>query len=72
MNTHTLTIVNLRQLLTNDNKRERLRRAKCNSFTNYVWKVEDGEFTFMYLNIVFYVLTFSSNTFVTVFSPFQQ
>lgn len=68
--THTLTIVNLRQLLTNDNKRERLCRAKCNSFTNHVWKVADGEFTFMYLNIVvFYVLTFSSNTFFTVFFP---
>lgn len=47
--THTLTIVNLQQLLTNDNKRERLCRAKCNSFTNYVWKVADWEFTFMYL-----------------------
>lgn len=68
MNTHTLTIVNLRQLLTNDNKHERLCRAKCNSFTIYVWKVADGEFTFMYLNIVvFYVLTFSSNRFFSFF-----
>lgn len=69
--THALTTVDLRQLLTNDNKRERLCRAKCNSFTNCVWKVADGEFTFMYLNIViFNALTFSSNTLFTVFSPF--